>query len=110
MEMTEDENQQRFLCKGIELGCAKTFKTPSGRSKHHNKCVLAKRIKKKKEYTKLPDGTFKCLICGVILTDEGNTYRHINNKHKKPKRPKIKKKYICSVCSKHLPSKAHRKP
>ena len=89
-----------YECKHVD--CNKTFKTLSGRSKHHKTC---EHESAKNNYVKLENGKIKCGQCDSILSELANYYRHNKNVHTQ-KKEKVKNVFNCVVCSKTFEKKS----
>ena len=81
-----------------KVGCAKSFKTRVGKSKHMKKCNLQQR-QKEKQYSKEAAGV-TCDKCNKRFTKLSNFYRYNKEVHLQKKKVVEKKTCICIVCSK----------
>ena len=87
-------------------GCKRVYRSIGGRAKHYKKCSFP--IINLKGYEKMDNNKVKCLRCDLVLSNVTNYYRHFKNVHteKEKEKIKVKKSYICNVCSKECPSES----
>ena len=88
-------------------GCRKSFRWPMQLFRHKSKCKFPQSpAVKKKKYTRLENGTFKCNTCQKVQKLQPNMIRHIKDQCGK-KKPL--KQAICQICSKDFKYKSFLK-